>query len=146
MSHVCVVDLEIRDLDCLAKACKRIGLELHEGQKTYRWYGRHVGDYALPEGFMKEDLGKCSHAIAIPGSTEAYEIGVVQRRDGKQAFCLQWDFFAGGYGMEAKVGEGCVKLKQAYAAEVALKHARFQGFSVKEELRADGSLRLTLNK
>lgn len=145
MSHIATVELEVKDLDCLAKAARRLGLELRLGQQTYRWFGESVGNCPLPSGFTVEELGKCQHALSIPGS-EAYEIGVVQRRDGRPGFSLVWDFYEGGYGLESLVGAQCAKLKQAYAAEVSIKQARMQGFQVREELRSDGSLRLTLSK
>ena len=146
MSHVATVDLEVKDMECLAKAAARCGLVMKVNQPTYRWYGRSVGDYPLPAGFAAEDLGRCEHALSIPGDGDAYEIGVVRRRDGKPGYCLLWDFFAGGYGLQAKVGENCAKLKQAYAAEVAIRQARMQGYRVNEQQQADGSLRLTLSK
>ena len=44
MSHVAIIEAEITSLADLKTAAERIGCELVEGQKTYRWYGRHVGD------------------------------------------------------------------------------------------------------
>ena len=112
MSHVARIDMEIKDLTALKAAAKLLGMEFLEGQTTYRWYGRHVGDYSLPEGFKASDLGKCEHAIGIPNDKKAYEIGVVKRRDGKEGYTLLWDFWAGGYGLEAKVGKDGNKLKE----------------------------------
>lgn len=146
MSHVCTIALEVKDLDSLAKACKRLGLELRLGQQTYRWFGESAGDAPLPAGFTAEDLGKCEHAIGIPGDAKAYEIGLVKRRDGKQGFALLCDFWDGGKGLEAVAGVECCKLKQAYATEVAIKQGRLQGFSVQEKQLADGSVRLTLSR
>lgn len=142
MSHVTTIDLEIKDLPSLAAACKRIGLELVEGQETYRWYGTSVGDYPLPEGFTVEDLGHCEHAIRLPGKAKAYEIGVVKRRDGKQGYTLLWDFWNGGRGMEAVAGEDGCHIKQAYATEVATKEARRQGFRVTEQKLDNGTVQL----
>ena len=143
MSHVATVDLHIADLDCLAKAAKRIGMELRLGQTTYRWYGEHVGDYPLPQGFAVEDMGKCEHAITSPDK-DVYEIGLVRRRDGRPGFQMLWDFIDDR--LVKLVGAECCKLKQAYAAEVSIKSARMQGYGVREELRADGSLRITMSK
>jgi hypothetical protein len=140
MSHVAKVDLEVRDLGCLAKAAEHLGLELVQGQQTYRWYGRSVGDYPMPAGFKASDLGKCEHAIRIPGASCAYEIGVVGRKDGKPGYQLLWDFWAGGYGMQAKVGNNGDKLKQEYAVQVAMKHARAQGYQVSRKQKEDGSV------
>lgn len=135
MSHVTTIKIEIKDLEALRLACEKIGLVFKEGQKTYKWFGRHVGDYPIPAGFTKNDLGRCDHALAVKGAkSNTYEIGVVAK-DG--AYVLMWDFWAGGYGLEAVVGKDCKTLKQAYTQTVALKEAkRFaqaEGWSVSED-------------
>lgn len=151
MSHVATVDIEVRDLDSLAAACSRVGLELVRNQNTYKWYGESVGDTPIPAGFTAEDLGNCEHAIRVPGQAalekhrQAYEIGVVRRRDGRPGFTLMYDAFGThGRALEALAGAGCAKLKQAYAAIVSAKTARLRGHQVTERLRADGSIELTL--
>lgn len=140
MSHISKVELYINDLSALGKACKRLGVELAMGQKNYKWYGRSYGQSVLPAGFTAADMGRCDHAIKVPGNSQAYEIGVCQRKDGQPGYTLLTDFFNGGYGMEAKVGEGGDKLKQAYAAEVAEDYFDRLGYKVTEERQADGSV------
>lgn len=140
MSHVAQIDVEIRDLDALQEACGRVGLELIREQKTYRWFGEHIGDYPLPAGFAAEDLGKCEHAVRIPGpGNVAYEIGVCKRRDGRPGYTLMWDFFGGGQGLVHVAGKDCCKLRQAYALVVAKRAAMKQGFRVMEKKVQDGS-------
>lgn len=141
MSHVARVEgIVINDLDALGEAAKACGLELALGQQTYRWFGRSVGDFPLPAGFTAADLGKCEHALRIPGSKTAYEIGVVGRRDANghalPGFELLWDFWAGGYGLREKVGEGCRELVQGYSAAVGKKHLlkRFRTVSKPQRL------------
>lgn len=125
-SHVVKVKTVINDLDALARACRAIGLEFRQGQQHYRWYGRSVGDYPLPEGITSDMLGHCDHAIAVPGNNQAYEIGVVKMPDG--TFSLLWDFWNGGYGLEAAVGKDCGRLTGAYNLEVAATAAIAQGW------------------
>ena len=127
MSHVSAIELEIKDMDALKAACERLGLNFLEGKTTYRWFGTWMGDYPLPEGFTREDLGKCSHAISVPGA--AYEIGVVTR-NGKTT--LLWDFWSSG-GLERVLGRGGGKLKQAYAVEAATRAAKKGGYRVQEK-------------
>lgn len=146
MSHVATVDIEVKDLDALQAACVRLGLELVRGQQTYKWYGTHVGDHPLPEGFAEEDLGKCDHAIRVPNNSQAYEVGVVRRRDGRPGYTLMWDFWAGGQGLQAKVGPDCQHLKREYAAVVATRQAQRNGFRVQEHRRQDGSIQLVMSK
>ncbi len=127
MSHVSAIELEIKDLDALKAVCDRLGFTFVEGQTSYKWWGHWVGDYPLPQGFTKEDLGKCSHAIRVPGAT--YEIGVVNK-NGKTT--LLWDFYHTG-GLETKIGKGGGKLKQAYAVEAAKRAAKKAGYRVQEK-------------
>ena len=119
MSHLVTETMEIHDLEALESVCTPdSGLEFHRGQTTHRWYGRYMGDSPLPEGFAVEDLGKCEHAISVRGNAGAYEIGVVRRRDAAgnplPGYQLIYDFWKGGYGLEAAAGKGCSNLKQQY--------------------------------
>lgn len=137
MSHVAKIELEINDLDTLKAACERLGVEFIPDQKHYRWYNEHVGDYPLPEGFTPEDLGRCDHAIHVPGAS--YEVGVVRRGS---KYVLLWDFYSAG-GLERKLGKGAGRLKQAYAVERVRRGARLKGYQVREQ-KTDQGIRLTL--
>jgi hypothetical protein len=127
MSHIAKIECQINDLNTLKEACRRLHLEWRENQKTYAWYGRHVGDYPIPEGFKIEDMGKCDHAIHVPGAS--YEIGVVRR--GK-SYELLWDFYYAG-NLEKILGKGAGLLKQAYAVSKGILAAKKQGYSIREE-------------
>lgn len=140
MSHVATIDLEVHDLDCLAQAAEDIGCELARDQTTYRWWGRSVGDYPMPDGFTESDLGKCSHAIRVKGKPEAYEVGVVPARGGKKGFTLLYDFYGGGKGLEAAVGKDAGKLKQSYAARVAEKALKRKGYKIKKHVDERGRI------
>jgi len=145
VSHVATIDLEIKDLDCLIMAASDCGLEQRH-QSTYKWYGHHVGDYPMPEGFTADELGKCDFALGVKGNTKAYEIGCV-KRGGK--WTLLWDFWNGGYGLQDKVGPGCCKLKQHYAKHVALKKCKkltSQGYKLKEKTNEKGEIVLSLGR
>ncbi len=146
MSHVATIEIQIKDLAALKAACKKLGLEFLEGQTTYRWYGRYVGDYPLPEGFDPSDMGKCEHALRVKDNPDPYEVGVVKRRDGKPGFALMYDFWAEGRGLESVIGKKASKLTQQYAADVAIKQARKQSFRVTQTVAQDGSIRLACVK
>ena len=156
MSHVATIDVQITDLDDLDAACRRLGLELVRGQQTYRWYGEHVGDFGLPDGFTEEELGTCEHAIRLNATQAAalrdsfgddpYEIGVVRRRDGKPGWSLLWDFYQEGYGLERVIGQNAGRLRQAYAIEAAKRQAKRQGFRVLEQRLPGGAVELKLSK
>ena len=134
--HVSVIALQIKSIDALKNACQRLGLEFREGQTHYAWFGYFVGDAPLPEGFTQEDLGKCEHALHVPGA--GYEIGLVFR-DG--SWRLMWDSYGPG-GLEQALGPDCNKLRQAYGVEAAKLEAQRQGYSVWETLEEDGGVKL----
>lgn len=127
MSHVDIIELDINDLDALKAAGRLCGLELVK-QETYRWYGKHMGDYPLPAGFKREDLGHCDFVLRLPGKKDAYEVGIVKRKDGKPGYVPLWDFWNGGYGLEDAVGKNGSKLKQEYALQVATKEMARKGW------------------
>ncbi len=137
MSHIAKIELEINDLETLKKACERLGLEFIENQKTYQWYGTWVGDSEMPEGITVNDLGKCDHAIRVPGAQ--YEIGIVSKG---RKYILLWDFWHQG-GLEQKLGKNAGRLKQAYAVERVRKEARLKGYRICEQ-KTDKSVRLVL--
>jgi len=139
MSHVARIQLEIKDLCTLKQACTRLGLEFLEGRRTYRWYGRYMEDYPLPEGFCFDDLGKCDHAISVTGA--AYEVGVVKRSGG---YLLLWDFWEEG-GLEKILGKNAGRLKQAYAVTRTMVEAKRKGYQVREQ-RTQKGIRLTLTR
>lgn len=136
MSHVVTIATEIRDLQAVKAACKRLGWEFLEGQTTYKWYGESVGDYPLPTGFTAADLGKCHHAIRVPGAR--YEVGLVRRGN---SFVPMWDYWYSG-GLSEDTGN---KLAQAYAVEKAKAEARRRGHTVTEAAMPDGSIRLLVS-
>ena len=139
MSHLAKIEIEIKDLSALKAACVRLGLEFVCDQKTYAWYGQHVGDYPIPEGFTVDDMGKCDHAIRVPGAK--YEIGVVKR---DKQWLMMWDFWGSG-GLERVLGRGAGKLKQAYAASKVVMEARRKGYLVNEQVTKNGGIRITLS-
>jgi len=128
MSHISKIELKIKDLEALKMACKRLNLKFRKNQKTYKWYGRFVGDTVLPEGVREEELGACDHAIHVPGAD--YGIGVLQR--GKENILL-WDSWIKG-GLEKKLGKDAGKLKQIYAIEKIKLEARKRGLKIREKV------------
>ena len=142
MSHVATIDIEVKDLDALEEAVTFLGGELRRGQTSYKWWGRHVGDYPVPAGFTVDDLGRCEHAAHFAAA--GYEIGVVRRRDGRPGYQLLWDFIDGS--LVRVVGKDACNLKREYARVVAKRQAERSGFRVLEQRQRDGSVRLVLSK
>jgi len=137
MSHIAKIELEINDPETLKLACERLGLQFMENQTTYSWYGTSIGDTPLPEGITASDLGKCDHAIRVPGAQ--YEIGIVKR---DRKYILLWDSWHQG-GLEQKLGKNAGRLKQAYGIEKVRKEARLKGHRICEQKTNQG-IRLVL--
>lgn len=154
MSHVITGKTKFTSLDAVEAACQELGLELVRNQEAFRWFGRHVGDYPLPEFFTKEDMGLCSHAIRIPGNDKAYEIGLVECRESdghggyrvvEDTYNLMYDFYAGGKGMEEMVGgEQCSELNFAYLRVLA--EETHQEHMQEYEMLENGDMLLTLRR
>ena len=156
MSHIASVELEIKDLDALAAAAEQVGLAFRRDQATYHCWatgrsreavetfarGRNQTlDDFLPPGYTFEDLGRCAHAIHLPGTP--YELGVVARRDGRPGYALHGDLGM----MRAQVDQYVSKLRQAYAEQVAVKQARREGFRVVgRRVGQDGKVHLQLQR
>jgi len=141
MSHIATIDVVISDLEALKETCKAKGWTFKEGQKTYKWFGSWVGDTPMPKGMKKSDLGKCDHAIGIPGCK--YEVGVRVQDDG--SYGLAWDYWGAGGLVEALGGQKAPKLVQGYATEKLKIEARRMSYAVEsEEIMADGSVRMSL--
>lgn len=138
MSHVTRIDADITDLNALSAACEELGLELVLGKTNYTWWGHYVGDSPLPQGFRKDELGKCEHAIRVKGKPDAYEVGVVRRRDGRPGFTLLYDYYGGGKGLVDKIGDGAKTLTREYKIQVATKKARQQGYRVVRSVAKNG--------
>jgi len=138
LSHIAKIELEIRDLQSLKDACKKLGFHFMENQKHYRWYGKWVGNQPLPDGISEDDLGKCNHAIHIPAAV--FEIGIVKKDNSYQ---LLWDSWIGG-GLQKAIGKDAGVLKQTYAIESVKRAARKKGYRLIEKRMKKG-VRLSLS-
>lgn len=162
MSHVASVEVTITDLNALKEACKALGWKFLEGQKTYRWYGTWVDDSPVPDHlfspaetariramsredrrkFMTDYLGKCDHAISVPGA--GYQIGLRSRGDG--TFSVAFDWYQQRTLLDALGGQKAPKLVQAYSSEKVKMDARRYGHIIEAEDRlADGTIRLRID-
>lgn len=157
MSHVTSINLVVKDLDSLEKACDELGLELQRGKRTYAWWGQFMNDSNAYGGHDPKTFGRGEHAIKVKGdrpqngSMGPWEIGVVKALDNKEGFELLYDQFGGaGARLTEKVGPAANKLRQQYAAAVAEKNALAKlsrhGYRASRETLPTGALRLRLRK
>jgi hypothetical protein len=98
MSHISRIELKVKDLKALETACLEMGYEFIEGQQTYKWFGKWVGDSELPAGVDVSELGTCDNAIRVPGAS--YEIGVKKMAEGHCE--MLFDYWSSG-GLAGKV-------------------------------------------
>lgn len=159
MSHIAEVTLEVKDLEALAAAAKRIGMELVPSPTYKCWYthmasqpefraevmARMGTDAAglMPTGYRADEIGKCEYAIRIPGNKDAYEVGIVRRRDGRPGYALLCDPEGE---LAERLGYQSCNLKREYAVVVATRQAMRQGFQVRELRAPNGSIQLQMMK
>jgi hypothetical protein len=142
MSHVVSVDLLVTDLQAVEATCKELGLTFKRGQTHYRWWGRSVGDYPLPNGFKASDLGYCEHAIEVPGS--GYDIGLA-KKPGSRGYTMLFDFFGVGRPIVEKLGgQALPKFVQTYGVLKATLEAKKKGLICTRSLLAGGQIKLTI--
>jgi len=149
MSHVVSVSVIVKSLDALEEACKACGLILRRNQTHWKWFSKWVDDYhgsnaAYKHGISPKDYGKCLHAISVPGNKQAYEIGVIQNPKG-DGFVLVYDFYQGGYGLEALAGKECQELTQQYTKYATLEELKNMGITEYQQTQdAEGNIELTV--
>lgn len=139
MSHIVAIDFQCKSLDAVRATCDRLGFTFCEGQTSYKWWGRWEGDSPLLARIRLEDLGKCDHAIRVPGSR--YEVGIVKMEDG--SYDLRWDYIHGPL-CNAMGGPSADKFRQAYQIEVARIEARRKGARFQEFRLPDGTVKLRI--
>lgn len=142
MSHVSTITTEVSDLAAVQMMCQENGWTFHENQKTYRWYGRFVGDAPLPPGMKVEDLGKCTHAISVPGC--GYDIGLVYNPKTK-GYTLAYDYWGTGQKLKEAIGENGGKFLQHYGVCKATLIARSKGYFVQRSTLKNGAIKLQVS-
>jgi hypothetical protein len=137
MSHVADVELQITDLDALEKAADAAGFELVLND----WQNADRAAYL--RGIPSELFGTCDHKLRRKDAPDgAYEIGLT-RVPGREGYTPLYDSYASGKQLEQALGgPGLPALKRGYAAQVAAKQLRRQGYAVKITAQADGRLRV----
>jgi len=108
----------------LAAAAQALGGTLEQADKI-RWFGRHVGDWPIPEGFTVSDIGKCKYKISFPGVS--YDVGVIPHPQDPSKLCIYYDFYGPGRQLQRIVGKGAEKLMQQYGLHAALAWAKSKG-------------------
>jgi hypothetical protein len=137
MSHIATIKTEIKDLEAVKLACKELGLEFRENQKTCAFYPesgtpqQHPCDHAikLPEGDFPMELGlvKTANGYDLVGD----ELLKISEEDGEHngGFWVPKIF-----GMETNpLGTNYSKLLQLYAVNKATIESKKRGYLVKRQ-------------
>lgn len=142
MSHVTRTEFGVQDLDCTDEACVELGAELVRGKRTYKWFGRFLGDTAEIRDIGAENYGKSAHVIRVKNAPEGmYEVGLV-RNKADTGWDLVYDAWCGGCGLEARLGKNLSKLRIAYNMAVAAKQLRRQGYKMSRKINEAGKPQL----
>lgn len=115
MSHISKIEIQIKDIEVLKKACQRLGYTFVENKKSFVRYAGTT---------------QCDHVIQVPGAK--YEIGL----SGSEL--LYDDFRTGGL-----TGNIPGKIKQAYASEQVKKEAKKKNYRIQEKHTQNG-IKITL--
>ena len=117
MSHIVLIETEIRDFDAVALSCRRLSLPPPAN-----------GTFEL---FAATETG-CGVQLTD------WKYPVVCKLDTGQ---VRFDNYGGRWGHQSRLDE----FFQAYAVEKAKLESRKQGHTVTEQPLADGSIKLTVN-
>jgi hypothetical protein len=100
MSHITVLNIQVKDVEALLQACQTLGLTFNRDKKSYKWYNGTLA---------------CDHTISV--ANDSYEIGLIDRGT---HFDLAGDFMGQ---LRYVAGIKGVKLVQEYSKVVAIKEA-----------------------
>ena len=129
MSHITECEIQVSDIPAFDKACQDRGCELRRDQKTFKNYGGR--------------RSPCDMAIVVLNDKKAYEAGLIKQPDGKYKIQVDnFDAYEGG-GMVKAIGQDAGLLLQRYGINAAKSAAVKQGMQVREQVQADGSIKLT---
>jgi hypothetical protein len=152
------------DKKALLLAVEHLGdLEVVETNE-YRWWGSHVGDYPVPKGMKKDELGKnAAFVIRVKGEKrkqltakyhqEPYDLAIVEDPNNPGCYIPMYDFYGSGAGLDEVIGAPVVKtdkkgaprhtlgpkLIQHYHMMCDLLAAREAGDEIAFEEQQDGS-------
>jgi hypothetical protein len=117
LSHIVRIETQIRDLEALQAACRRLRLPAPK-QETVQLFSGQATGYCVP----------------LP----QWRYPVVCQLEGGE---IRYDNYAGRWGDQCQLD----RLLQAYAAEMTLLAARKQGYAVTEQALTDGRIKLTIH-
>lgn len=158
--HVVTVDVEIRDLDALAAACKRLGWSFNLGEDGFKTITTWVDDSPVPRhvfatqeeydriiNMTREERCEAMKFLHHPAAYfhfpgRLYDCGVIRKSDGTYAVTIDW--FGDSAAQEAASTDIPEQIAQAYAVELEKLKAQALGYMVEEHAEQDGTIQLTL--
>ena len=151
MSHVADVDCKIRDLAAFKAAVEALGGEYLPNETKIRWYGKFLNDWTEEQGsatgraavnrISAKRFGTTDAGVArFPGTS--YDLGLLKNDDG--SYTPYFDSYGTGMELAKKLGGmDCTKLKNEYAAAVAIRTMARKGFRVTRSVNKAGAIVLS---
>jgi len=133
MSHIADCDIEIRDFKAVEAAAKALGGEYLPNETKIRYYGRFLDDWkdnrAARNRFDPSRFGQTDAGV-IRFKDSGYDVGFLKNDDG--SYTPYYDTWGSeGAKISQKLGGMQLpKLKDEYAAAVAIRAAARKGFRV----------------
>lgn len=142
MSHVADVDLEVTDLAAYAKAVEAMGGTFDPEATRIKWFGKFLNDWQSNRAavnridakrFGTTDAGEAR----FPGCN--YSVGLLKNENG--SYTPYYDTWGESGGLTRVMGgPDCPRLKDEYAAAVAERVARRNGYRVTRTTNAKGEI------
>lgn len=151
MSHFTTIDIQIRDIGALRKACVEMGVPLEENSvaRGYQFvsesaaqsHARMTGYDITTDGNGNVQI-RGNYVIRLPG-----QFDIALQSDGHGGFNVLADK-SGRCRAEIfrSVGADFGRLKQLYGVHKAISEASKAGLRAMRSIQSDGSIRLTLTK
>lgn len=107
-------------IQALKMACEMLGCDLLE-QSEYKWWGSHVGDYPVPKGMKKEELGHNAKFVIRANAKkmaelkkgrpygDIYDVGIVEDLNNPGCYIPLYDFYGQANGIDMCVGSPIIK-------------------------------------
>jgi hypothetical protein len=111
-----IINVQVRDLNALAGACKEMGCHLEQGYEAKRW--------------------GCEAVIVVPDAYAPIKV-TMDKATGDYTLMREVDY---EHIYKAKLGDGCGRLVQMYGVHVATAAMKKQGAQVRRQVLANGKI------
>ena len=131
MSHIQVVQTQIKSLPAFEAACSKLGLTFHRGTTSYRSYYSDPESYAYARDRSK---GSCQHMAELAShGSRAFQVGIIEDTTTPGAYKLIFDSWGRkGQALTDVIGEDASKLLEEYTMRAAIEACNDLGWMAEE--------------